>query len=71
MTEVECIPKRWGNSLGIVIPQEIVKKEHIAENEPLVVEFKKKHLAREFFGMLSDWKRPTQEIKNEMRKGWE
>ncbi len=40
-----------------------------SENEKKVVEIKKKHLAKEYFGILSDWKRPTAEIKKEMRKG--
>lgn len=68
--EVECVAKKWGSSLGIVIPKDIVKKEHISENETIIVEIKKKHLAKEFFGVLADWKRPTKEIKEEMKKGW-
>lgn len=26
--------------------------------------------AKEFFGLLLDWKTPTQKLKNEARKGW-
>ncbi len=70
MAEVQCVAKRWGSSLGIIIPKEVVEHEHISENEKIVVEIKKKHLAGEFFGVLAGWKRPTQEIKEEMRKGW-
>lgn len=68
--EVELIAKKWGSSLGIVLPKMIVEKEHIRENDVIVVEIKKRHFVKEFFGILSDWKRPTQEIKEEMKKGW-
>ncbi|MBI1970634.1 AbrB/MazE/SpoVT family DNA-binding domain-containing protein [Candidatus Woesearchaeota archaeon] len=71
MTEAECTTRKWGNSIGIIIPKEIVEKEHIKEDEKIVVDIKRRHYAREFFGMLSDWKRPTDEIKKEMKKGWE
>jgi len=71
MTEAECTTRKWGNSIGIIIPKDIVEKEHIKEDEKIVVDIKKRHYAREFFGMLSDWKRPTDEIKKEMKKGWE
>ena len=26
---------------------------------------------KEVFGLLKDWKRPTQEIKDELRKSWD
>lgn len=70
MVELEGTVKKWGSSLGIIIPKEIAKGEHITENEKIAVEIKKKHLAKEFFGILPDWKRPTIEIKKEMKKGW-
>lgn len=70
MTEIECTAKKWGNSLGIIIPQEIVKEENLMENEKIMIEIKKKHLAKEFFGLLSNWKRSTDEIKKEMKIGW-
>lgn len=71
MAEIECVARKWGSSLGIIIPKEIVEEEHIVENKPLVVEIKKKHCAKEFFGILSSWKRSTDDIKREMKKGWD
>lgn len=68
--EVELVAKKWGSSLGIVLPKTIVEKEHISENDTIVIEIKKRHFAREFFGVLSDWKKPTDKIKEEMKKGW-
>ena len=30
----------------------------------------KTHKAKEFLGLLKDWKNDTQKIKDEARKGW-
>lgn len=70
MVEVLCKTKKWGSSLGLIIPRNIVQKEHISEGEDIVVSIKKQHLAKEFFGILSGWKKPTQKLKDEARKGW-
>lgn len=70
MTEIESVARKWGNSLGIIIPKEVVEEEQLQENERIVVEIKKKHSAKDFFGLLNDWKRSAEEIKKEMKKGW-
>lgn len=36
-----------------------------------IIEIKKKTLARYMFGKYPNWKRSTQEIKDEARNGWE
>ena len=69
--EAEVVAKKWGNSFGIIIPHEIVKSENIKENEKLVVEIKKRQLGREFMGLLKDWQKDPQELKNEARRGWD
>lgn len=68
--EIELITKRWGSSLGVVLPKIVVEKEHIRENEMIIVEIKKRHFAREFFGILPQWKKTTNKIKAEMKEGW-
>ena len=71
MSETECIARKWGSSLGLVIPKEIVEEENLIENEKLIVSIRKKRVAKEFFGLLAGWKKPTAEIKKEMKKGWD
>ena len=66
----ETQTKKWGSSLGIILPKSIVEAHHIKEKEKIVVEIKKKHLVKEFFGMVPEWKTSTQNIKREMKKGW-
>ena len=50
--------------------KEVVDEIGIKPNEKIVIDIKKRPLAKEFFGLLKDWKRSTQEIKDEMRAGW-
>lgn len=70
MTEVICMAKKWGSSLGVVIPKTIVEKQHLSEGEQIVISIKKQHLAKEFFGTLRNWKKSIQKLKDEAREGW-
>lgn len=70
--EVKVRAKKWGSSIGVIIPKEIVDARKIKENDEITIEIKKdKPKAGELFGLLADWKTPTQQIKDEMRRGWE
>jgi len=67
--QIEVRPREWGNSLGITLPIEMVKKEKIGKGDLLVVDIRKKNDIRELKGLFK-FKKSTQEIKDEMRKGW-
>ena len=71
MPEIETTTKKWGSSIGVVLPKKLVEEAGIKPNETIVIEVKKRHKAKEFFGLLKDWKRNAQEIKDEARKGWD
>lgn len=63
--------KKWGNSLGITLPVNIIRNKKIAENEIIEIEIKKKsEPLKKLFGTLSR-KISTQKIKDEIREGWE
>lgn len=62
--------KEWGNSLGLIIPKEIVAREQISPNDEIVVTISKKDNLEDFFGKLKI-KKSAQELKDESRKGWE
>ena len=70
MKTIETTAKRWGNSIGIIIPKEVIDKEHIKENgivRFLIIKESDKIL-RETFGLAKDKiKKSTQQIKNEIR----
>ncbi|MBS3150935.1 AbrB/MazE/SpoVT family DNA-binding domain-containing protein [Candidatus Woesearchaeota archaeon] len=71
MLEVELKIRKWGNSFGVVLPNEIVKKNKLKEGstieifipEPKKVDFEK------IFG-TAHFKKSTQQLKDEMREGW-
>ncbi len=69
MVEIETITRKWGNSLGVTLPKEIVVREHIYENQRVVVEIKIVADIRKLRGLVH-FKRSTQMIKEEMRAGW-
>lgn len=67
MEVFEAKPKRWGNSLGITIPKDIVQKERISAGKMiriLVVCDESKKVKRTF-GTL-ELKKPTQKVLEEI-----
>ena len=71
MVETEVKTRKWGSSIGVVLPKALVEEAGIKPNEKIVIEIKKRPLAKEFFGKFPDWGKSTQELKDEMRAGWE
>ena len=71
MQPIKTITRKWGNSIAVVIPSEVVVKENIKENVEITIKIEKKRpKAGVLWGFLKDWKKPTQQIKDEMRAGW-
>ncbi len=71
MTIIETKVKRWGNSFGVVIPIEIIEKEKIKEDDSLrfIVLKDSKKVLKKSFGLLKDKiTKPTQQIKDELRR---
>ncbi len=65
------MPKRWGSSIAVIIPREVVVKEKIKEDAPIVINIiKERPKAGELFGLLKNWKKSAQEIKDEARERW-
>lgn len=69
--EIELKAKKWGNSIGVVLPKEVVDEVGIKPEETIVVDVKKSLKVKDVFGLFKRWKRSAQEIKDEARKGWE
>ena len=69
--EIKTKARKWGSSIAVILPKGLVDEAGIKPNETLVIDVKTGRKAKEFFGILKDWKRNTQEIKNEMKKGWD
>lgn len=63
--------KKWGNSLGIVIPKDILNDEDIKEGSELeiTIRSKQKTKAKDIFGILKDRiKKPTEQLMKEVDK---
>lgn len=72
MEQFKAIPKKWGNSLGITIPAEIIKAEKLKLNKEtifLVVGDTRKRV-KKIFGTLKI-KKPTQQIMDEIDEGYD
>ena len=67
---IEARLRRWGSSLGVIVPKEIVDKERLKPGEEIIFEIKKKNAVKSVFGALKDWKIDSQKVKDELRKEW-
>ena len=66
---IEVILKKWGNSIGLVLPKDVVEKERLEENEKVLIEVVKEADLSKLFGTLKK-KVSGQEFKDMMRQGW-
>ena len=62
--------KRWGSSMAVIIPQEMVKNQHIKEGDEIVINVFKKGDLSDVFGTLKT-KLTGQQLKDLSRKDWE
>ncbi len=60
--------RKWGNSLGVVIPREEASKEGIKENDEVEVVVRKATDIRQLFGKYKF--KDLQAVKEELREGW-
>lgn len=70
MAEVEAIARKWGDSIAVILPRDVVKAEKIRVNDRIHVVVKKGYDLSKFFGKW-ETKKTAQELKDESRKGWE
>ena len=70
--EIDTIPKKWGSSLGIIIPTKIVKTEQIQAGQKIRVDIlsKKKTTGADIFGKFK-FKKPIQVLLDETDKDFE
>jgi antitoxin component of MazEF toxin-antitoxin module len=68
---IEVKTKRWGNSIGIIIPSAAIEKFNIKPNENILVEInKKRNVLKEMFGKAR-FNKSTEEILKESRREFE
>jgi antitoxin component of MazEF toxin-antitoxin module len=70
MQTFEAQPKKWGNSLGITIPKDVVKERKLKPGTKIKVMIMEEpgNVWKETFGTLK-FKRSTKELLREAREG--
>lgn len=70
--EIETKTKKWGSSLGVIIPKELVKEERLCEGQEIRIDIlsKKKTTGADIFGKLK-FNKPAQILLDETDKDFE
>ncbi|MDO8508050.1 MAG: AbrB/MazE/SpoVT family DNA-binding domain-containing protein [Nanoarchaeota archaeon] len=69
MVKIAAKVRKWGNSFGIIIPQEVIKRKGIREGEEIdAIVLKKSNVLRETFGTVK-FKKSTEQMMRETDKG--
>jgi len=68
---IEVKTKKWGNSIGIIIPSEMIERLNIKPEEKISIEIDKKtNVLKEMFGTMKS-KKTAKQIVSEARKDLE
>ena len=72
---VKAKTKKWGNSIGVVIPSDTVEKLHIQPEEEIIIEIQKKtNVLAELFGAFKFNNKSTEQLikesKEDMKSKW-
>ena len=59
--------RKWGSSLGVIIPKEVVKELKLRENQEIIIDVKpKENPLKELFGSVK-LSKPTEQLLKEIR----
>ena len=61
--------KKIGGSLGVIIPKEIVEKEHIRAEDTIEIKVERKDNLNSLWNILKDVKMPAQKIMDIIDEG--
>lgn len=66
---IEVKTKKWGNSIGMIIPNKIVSQLNLKPEQKIIIEIeaKKENVLKEMFGKMKS-KKSASQIVNEFRK---
>ncbi|MDO8459498.1 MAG: hypothetical protein Q7S74_00145 [Nanoarchaeota archaeon] len=65
---IEVKTKRWGNSIGVIIPNEAIERLNIKPEEDIIIEIEKKNnVLKEMFGKAK-FKKSAKKMIEDFRK---
>ena len=67
---IQTSVKKWGNSMGIILPKNFVEEKKLEENDIVIVNVVKRANISHLAGSLKR-KMSGQEFKNMVKKEWE
>lgn len=67
---VEVKIKKWGNSMGVILPKGIIEEKGLEENDTIFVEIVREADLSDAFGMIKKRRMSGQKAKDLMRQGW-
>ena len=71
MAELNVKVRKWGDSLAVIIPKEIVNKENIQKEDTIHLKIEKGMDFSDLFGIVKGkLRKSAQQLKNESREGW-
>ena len=63
--------KKWGNSIGLVIPAEVVKKERIRSGDTIELVVRRRVPRLEELGGTVKLRHNLEDLLREMEEGWD
>jgi len=67
---IKTFTRKWGNSIGVILPKEFVEKQKIKENQEIIINVIQEADLSNIFGMIKKRKMSGQKMKDLARKEW-
>ena len=69
MMEIKAKTRKWGNSIGVIIPKEVIKEQNIKPDQEVTLMISKKQITKgkDIWGTLK-FKKSTEELMREVDK---
>jgi antitoxin component of MazEF toxin-antitoxin module len=63
--------KKWGNSLGLIVPAEIARRQNIRDGDYLEVEIRRRIPRPDELSGTWTFRRSLSDLMREMKEGWD
>ena len=72
MMEIKAKTRKWGNSIGVLIPKEVVKEENIKANQEIILMISTKPTTKgkDIWGTMH-FKKSTEQLMREVDKDFD